>query len=124
MLEMSLVVVCALHRHSGVCENVSYVWCPVTPAQMLARLPPERPSTKLEWEPVERTAAIIVPNGGFAPAELLFQEQSLSLMQGKCPTCHAPIAPVIDSDNWVYFRCSKNPAYHEWRRSLAFISKD
>lgn len=97
----------------------------MTPSQMLKRIVEAKsaPVAPHVWVPAERIKPIVIPSGGVSAYELLFQEQSLVLLQGKCPLCHAEIDHEIDSHQMVTFRCKRQPAFHEWRRTLSFLSQ-
>ena len=96
----------------------------MTPSQMLKRVtePTTQTSAPHVWVPAPRTTPILMPSGGVSAYELLFQEQSLVLLQGKCPLCHAEVEHEIDKHQMVSFRCKRQPAFHEWRRTLGFLS--
>lgn len=74
--------------------------------------------------PVVGAPAIIIPSGGVSQVDLHFMEQSASLMLGKCPLCHANVTHTVEPDGYVYFRCERQPVYHEWRRSPSFLTRD
>lgn len=60
----------------------------------------------------------------YGAQDILWNEQSESLREGKCPTCGANVTHDVDRDMWVYFRCEKNPVFHEFRRAFSFLMSD
>jgi hypothetical protein len=55
----------------------------------------------------------------------VFQQHSAALYEGKCPVCHAKVDTEIDKkDQMVYFKCQRNPVFHEWRRTQSFLTRD
>lgn len=95
----------------------------MTPAQMLRRIPMEQKPASLIWTPVERTRPIVLPPG-MTHAEMHFQEESAALREGKCPLCGAHLEHEVQPDQMVYFTCVKQKVFHQWRRSLAFLTND
>lgn len=89
----------------------------MTSKQMLKRIPAPKPAeVVLDWSPVPRTVPLL--------SDDTYASQSATLHAGKCPLCHAPIDYEVDKDQVVWFKCTKSPLYHEWRRSLEFLNSD
>jgi hypothetical protein len=96
----------------------------MTPSQMLKKIVTPEVKPPLIWVPRPVTTPILVPAGGVSAADLRFMEESAMLEVGKCPTCHAPLDRELNADGWIYFKCTRNPVFHEWRRTEAFLTRD
>lgn len=87
----------------------------MTPVQMLRRVKPDS---------APDPSPIIMQVDGLS-ADIVYQAQSEALHNNKCPVCHAGLDVEVDKkDHMVYYKCQRNPVFHEWRRTQSFLTRD